>query len=217
MDRHRTIKSPVKRSRLVGGRRLDRHGQLPHVRFADLLESLCSSDRTHPRAANARPDGLTRSIGFHSHLLYSGGLFNAVDREDLEQELILRVLGARRRIDPSLGTATAFLRTVVANHARRIRERALLEERALAATRRRVRLQAGDRELAWERDRLAWDRREDVRGVVGRLPPGDRRMAELLMRCTVAEAARRLGVSRITLRKRIRCLREKFASSVDCF
>jgi len=157
------------------------------------------------------------------------------DREDLEQELFLKTFRRLSSCGPKKAQSPAFVATLVGHlGANLLRDRRAGKRRArirslasvvasadgpteLAAALgpreyddRRGRHPRGDEDLA----RLA----ADVRAVLAALPDDLRAVAERLMRQSIAEAARDLGVARTTLYEKIRRRLRRFerAGLKDC-
>jgi RNA polymerase sigma factor (sigma-70 family) len=141
------------------------------------------------------------------------------DREDLEQELALRLLQRWPAFRPDKGRRATFVRLVV-DHAA-----ADLVRRRRAKKRGPARLASLDALARTRDDGLAElaralggtpgpegreDLRIDVAGALARLPPDLRAAAEALMAWSFAEAARQLGLAPSTLRDRARRVREVF-------
>ncbi len=132
------------------------------------------------------------------------------DRDDLEQELLLRLVRALPKFDARRGARKAFAQTVVARAAASlIRDRQVPQRhprctRPLAAPGTVLDPDSEDRTEA------AVDPSLDVAAVLADLPAAERRLAEHLQEGNVTEAARRLGLARSTVVCRVRRLRERF-------
>ena len=129
---------------------------------------------------------------------------SCADRDDLSQELFLRLLRVEWRFDPRVAPAEAFIAVVV--------DRDIAD---LVRKRRRGRLpldlSVNLNELADPRDGpAAVNLAFDVATVLAGLPEPLRTTADQLKRASKAEAARNLGVSRQTLNTRVRDLRAAF-------
>lgn len=133
-----------------------------------------------------------------SRLVGRAGL-RVQDREDVEQQLTLRVLEREGAFDPRRGTWRAFVRRVVDRHGEN-----------LVRARRAAKRYAGPLEPLTE-EAAAGDGGVDARVLAGdvavaiaALPDGLRRVAELVRAGTVADAARALGIARATVYARLR-------------
>jgi len=155
--------------------------------------------------------------------------FTAQDREDIEQDLALRLLESLRSYDPAQGHRNAFVTAVVDRAAAKI----LRDRRTKKRNGGHVRsLDTLLRALDWDKDeyddvahsfeesalvdRLPCgaeeriDLREDLAAVLARLPAELRDLAERLKTQSLSEAARELGVPRTTLQRRVAQLRQHF-------
>lgn len=125
------------------------------------------------------------------------------DREDIEHELVLRVLAQRSRFTPARGAWPAFVCRLV--------------ERAgdnLLRFRGRAKRAAGPTEPLTERVAAADGEAThapsaDLARAVEALPPELRAVAELMTTHTVTEAARALDISRATVYARLRAIRAR--------
>lgn len=138
--------------------------------------------------------------------------FNISDLPDVEQTLMMGLAARRPFFRPRRGAWRAFAKTVVGNLAASLRSSRL----ALCRSPGRESESRGD----WSADRRRpnletglpgdTDLRIDLSKVLGGLPPNLQSLAALLGQCSLATAARRLGIPRRTARDRLRRLRECF-------
>jgi RNA polymerase sigma-70 factor (ECF subfamily) len=155
--------------------------------------------------------------------------FTEQDREDLEQELVLRLLQRLPSRDPRRGRSTTFTRLVV-DHAvaNMLRERgaekrgtgrniSLSEPVELPGGRHTELAQViGQRERDARLGRQSRPAEEgvdlvlDVADLLAKLPAPQRELAERLKSSTIAEVARDLGLPRTTVASRVRALRCRF-------
>ena len=137
------------------------------------------------------------------------------DRDDLVQELMLRLLQSLRLFDAAQADRKSFVTAVVERNAAKI----LRDRRAKKRDGGRidwldVLLEALDEEptdLAID-DRAAGqaDLAIDVADLLARLPAGLRDLAERLKTQTLSQVAREMGVPRSTLQRRVARLRRHF-------
>ncbi len=132
-----------------------------------------------------------------------------VSREDIAQDLVVDLLVRRQKYNPALANPLAFARMIidraVGNIGRALRARkrhppALPEESMESCIDRR------QEEADAERDLVI-----DVREATAQLPDELQDVAELRSTGTVVEVARKLGLSRATVHKRITRMRKPFA------
>ncbi len=137
------------------------------------------------------------------------GGYSRSDQEDLQQELLLRLLEAWPRFDPRQGEEGAFAYTVI-NRAvafvLRRRQRQLRADQAI----RQVRSERLVREQACSDAGLSADLRNDVAGIRSRLPADLRDLAGRLLHDCQADVARELEIPHSTLQRRVRKLRTPF-------
>ncbi len=151
--------------------------------------------------------------------------FTTSDREDIEQELRLKLIKQLSAFDPKKANRRAFVVTVVERHIANL----LRDKQAEKRDHRRVRslhvLIAGDdgpeplgdtigdrehdaRRGATSRDALELSQLTlDVADVIASMPPKLRELAEALKVDSVSEIARRRGVARSTLNESVRRIR----------
>jgi len=149
------------------------------------------------------------------------------DLDDLQQEIAVHLLERLELFDPARGSYAAFVRMVVGQaaigilrfrlaqrrHARVVSLNAEVEgaegptQRAhLVGTREQHARLGIDPPSDQEQANLA----ADVRRVLEALPAEERELAERLLRRTVTEVCREMGVARSTLADRVRSLRQPF-------
>jgi DNA-directed RNA polymerase specialized sigma24 family protein len=134
------------------------------------------------------------------------------DRDDLAQDLYLRLVRAGRRFDPRVGPAEAFVTAVVA--------RGVVDARRRRGTRKaRAGPQASGRDGLGPDAADPRDPRDpiarlhlalDVAAVLAGLPAALRALAADLSQGTLAAAARSRGVPRAALARDVRALRAAF-------
>ena len=146
---------------------------------------------------------LKRSIRYRAAAI---GL-NAADREDLEQQVAVRVWLAVGRFDPARGSLVTFVESVARNE--------------VASFLRSRRYQHLEESLeAHERVLTAPDRRHDacidIRRVLSTVVSADRAVAALLTESTVTETGCELSISRAATYRAIQRLRAAFISAGLC-
>jgi RNA polymerase sigma-70 factor (ECF subfamily) len=128
----------------------------------------------------------------------------AGDREDLEQEALLRVWQALPRYDPTKASLRTFVERVADS-----RFASLLRPRC-----RQVVIEPLSRISPASADGIpAVELRVDFERVLAKLSEPDRRLARLLSEHTPSQASRILGVARSTVYCRIRRLRAAFRAA----
>jgi RNA polymerase sigma factor (sigma-70 family) len=132
--------------------------------------------------------------------------FNLSDRDDIEQELIVRLLESWPQFDPGKGSATTFLSTVVRNTVSNLIRRRQLELRTFVDSNALPVVDEPSHE-----DGV--DRECDVAAVLSRLSPEDRDLAERLMTTSIRRIAAEDDVSVASVRKRVERLRAVFESA----
>ena len=141
--------------------------------------------------------------------------FSRQDREDLEQELILRLLQSLHLFDPDQAHQNVFVTTVVE------RAVAMIVRERLAKKRNGGTVQSLDHahEKAGDSTEPVDPRRSheeqidlatDLAEVLAKLPNDLRAQAERLKRQSLSQAARDLGVPRSTLQRQVQRLRQCF-------
>jgi RNA polymerase sigma factor (sigma-70 family) len=132
--------------------------------------------------------------------------FNLSDRDDIEQDLIVRLLESWPQFDPVKSSAKTFIATVVRNGVSNLIRRRQLERRTFVDSNA---LPVG--EAPSHEDEV--DLQCDVAAVLARLPPEDRDLAERLVDSSVRQVAAEDDVSVASVRKRIAHLREAFEAA----
>jgi RNA polymerase sigma-70 factor (ECF subfamily) len=135
--------------------------------------------------------------------------FTEQDREDLEQELALRLLRSLRLFNPERGHVNIFITTIVDREGDRILRERLTKKRYGGAVTMDI---ASNGELNDPRpsDQCRVDMANDMAEVMKRLPDDLYALAERLKIQPVSRASRDLGVPRRTLRDKVRRLRRCF-------
>jgi len=148
-------------------------------------------------------------------LLVSRAGFTKQDRQDLEQELVLRLLQSLEMFDPEQAHPNVFITTVI--------------ERAVAMILRKRRAKKRDGGVVCSLDQRqtkegkspepidprpsdqdTFDLASDLAEVLARLPDDLRALAERLKSQSLSQAARDLGVPRSTLQRQVQRLRRCF-------
>jgi RNA polymerase sigma factor (sigma-70 family) len=145
------------------------------------------------------------------------GAFPHHDAEDLEQELLLRLLRSFRHFDPAHGShRNTFITTVVEREAalilrrRRAKKRMLGSVRSLAGSPR----SDGDGD-AWDLPGVpgpALEVAHDIAIILKSLPEDLRDLAERLKHHSIAEIARELQLPASTIQRRRERLRQFFTA-----
>jgi RNA polymerase sigma factor (sigma-70 family) len=167
-----------------------------------------------------------RSVRRKARQLIGRAGFRAFDREDIEQELALRLWEGLRNFDPEAGSPGAFVATVLARAAHSLLRRRNSRKRGKGHVHCSLATEYEDSEGNLTGDQtdlvlcgadrpheLAFDLAHDVAVVLAQLPPRLRELAEDLKHQSVAQIARRAGVSRSTIYGRIAELRAAFADA----
>ena len=152
--------------------------------------------------------------------------FRPADREDIEQELALRVWDGLRKFDPEVGQCGAFVTTVLERAANSLLRLRNSHKRGNGHTHRPLTIEYEDPEEGAAGDETAlalcsaepshesvFDLAHDVAVVLDQLPPRLRELAEELKQRSVTEIVRRTDVSRSTIYKRITELRAAFTGA----
>lgn len=147
--------------------------------------------------------------------------FREHDREDLEQELMLRVWQAARSFDPRTAHWNVFVTTVIERAAAKILRDRTSKKRSgthtfsfeeLIRKEEHSEQYVQDQEREWRRQQEQADLAFDLNEALRRLPDELREVADLLKKShSIAQVARELGVSTDTIKRRIRQLRERLA------
>ncbi|MGC8793981.1 MAG: RNA polymerase sigma factor [Bryobacteraceae bacterium] len=142
-----------------------------------------------------------RAVQVRAAAAVASGRVPAADREDLEQEALLRVWQALARYDASRASLRTFLERVAER-----RFPSLLRSR-----RRQLVIEPLDRHKPASADGIpAVEFRVDLERVLATLTEPDRRLARVLTEHTPSEASRILGLGRSTLYARMARLRRAF-------
>ena len=154
--------------------------------------------------------------------------FTTSDREDIEQELWMKVLKAAPSFDRNRGYWNAFVTVVIDRRVASL----IRDKYAGKRDYRRVRslnfsiggedgtVELGEtigireynaRRGCWPRERDELEQlKQDVAAIIPTLQPDDRELCENLMKHSVSETARRMHVSRSTVHRALRRLRRRF-------
>ena len=132
--------------------------------------------------------------------------FNLSDRDDIEQDLIVRLLESWPQFDPAKGSATTFISTVVRNTVSNLIRRRQLELRTFVDSDALPVVE----EPSHEHD---VDLACDVATVLARLPPEDRDLAERLIDSSVRQIAAEDDATVASVRKRVERLRNVFEAA----
>ncbi|MBP3954870.1 hypothetical protein J8F10_06185 [Gemmata sp. G18] len=164
-----------------------------------------SNSHSRPDPANPIDPTVAAIIRGKADRMVGGAGLRPQDREDIEHELVLRVLAQRDRFTEGRGTWPAFVWCVV--------ERA--GNNVLRARRRVKRAGApgalpASAACRGDPDDLA--RAIDLADALAALPPDLRDLAHRLVTDTVADIARAWGLSRTTVHARVEELRARLAA-----
>ncbi len=132
--------------------------------------------------------------------------FNVSDRDDIEQDLIVRLLESWPQFDPAKGSATTFISTVVRNTVSNLIRRRQRELRTFVSSDALPVVEDSSHE-----DGV--DLKCDVATVLARLSPEDRDLAKRLMVSSVRRIAAEDNESIATVRKRVERLRKVFEAA----
>jgi len=141
--------------------------------------------------------------------LVRGHVVTRSDREDVEQTLLLELLRRLPGFDRSLSDLTTFARAAIEHAVADLVRFQKAAKRGKGKTTSLEQFPPSGPALAREDEELASaDAVLDVQGLLRALPQELKRVAELLEVESVTETARRLGVGRGTVYRRIREIRE---------
>ncbi len=148
-------------------------------------------------------------------LLVGRAGFTDQDREDLEQELILRLLQSLHLFDPNQAHRNVFVTTVIERAVARIVRERLAKKRDGGVVRSldHAHEKAGDSTEPADPRRSheeEIDLATDLAEVLARLPADLRALAERLKSRSLSQAARELGLPRSTLQRQVERLRRCF-------
>ncbi len=154
--------------------------------------------------------------------------FTRSDREDIEQELYLKLLKAARLFDPTQAHWHSFATAVIERHTASLLRDKRAEKRdsrcvcsldVVVTEDEEGPVQLGETigQDEYDNRRGRWPRQEqelfelaqDVADVIAGLPAELRELAEALKTESLSEIARRTGVARSTLNARVQQLRER--------
>jgi RNA polymerase sigma-70 factor (ECF subfamily) len=141
--------------------------------------------------------------------------FSRQDREDLEQELLLRLLQSLHLFDPAQAHRNVFVTTVIERAVAMILRERLAKKRngATVQSLDQATDNAGDSAEPVDPHRSQEqqvDPATDLAEVLARLPDDLRALAERLKSQSLSQAARDLGVPRSTLQRQVQRLRQCF-------
>lgn len=171
-----------------------------------------------------------RVIRFKAAQLAGRGAFTDCDREDVEQELMLDLLGRMPKHDPSRGAISTFVSRVVEHRVATLLEPRRAEKRDWRRNGASLHDEVEDgegarvelwRTLSRDADHRrtggsdgqapgASDIRLDVRAAVDTLPPQLRDLCRWLLHYSVTEVSRATGIPRSTLHGRLKEIRARF-------
>lgn len=132
--------------------------------------------------------------------------FSLSDRDDIEQDLIVRLLESWPQFNPDKSSAKTFIATVVRNGVSNLIRRRQLERRTFVDL-----IALPVEEAPSHEDDV--DLQCDVATVLARLSPEDRDLAERLMTSSIREIAAEDDVSVASVRKRTERLRHVFEAA----
>ena len=181
--------------------------------------------RTDRTAATLGPQAC-RAIRRKARQLVGRAGFRPGDREDIEQELALRLWQGLRNFNPEAGSPGAFAATVLSRAAHSLLRRRNCRKRGKGHVHLSLATEYEDSEgnvtgdqadlVLSSADRpheVAFDLAHDVDVVLSQLPSHLRQLAEDLKHESVSQIARRAGVSRSTIYTRIAELRSAFLAA----
>ncbi len=150
--------------------------------------------------------------------LVAQGAISPGEREDLEQDLALKLVRSRTAFHPDRGAWHAFVKTVVERHAITLDEHrhAAKRDPGRCAPPRVTAATVGDEDLhrcqrhVVRTDEEFADLRHDVAHALAGAPAHLRDLAARLMHGSPAQAARVLGIDPTTLYAQVRQLRRRF-------
>jgi RNA polymerase sigma-70 factor (ECF subfamily) len=149
-----------------------------------------------------------------ARLLVGRAGFTEQDRQDLEQELVLRLLQSLDLFDPEQGHSNVFATTVIERAVGTILRKRRAKKRD-ARVRSLDRGQSKDDKSPEPVDprpsgQEAFDLASDLADVLARLPDDLRALAERLKSSSLSRVAEDLGVPRTSLQRRVQRLRQCF-------
>jgi RNA polymerase sigma factor (sigma-70 family) len=148
-------------------------------------------------------------------LLVNRAGFTKQDRQDLEQELVLRLLQSLDLFDPEQAHPNVYITTVIERAVAMILRERRAKKRDSGVVRSLDQGQTKDGKSPEPvdprpNDQEVFDLAGDLAEVLARLPNDLRALAERLKSQSVSQAARELGVPRTTLQRQIQRLRQCF-------
>jgi RNA polymerase sigma-70 factor (ECF subfamily) len=148
-------------------------------------------------------------------LLVGRAGFTRQDRDDLEQELVLRLLQSLDLFDPEQAHPNVFITTVIERAVAMILRERRAKKRDSGVVRSLDQAKAKDGSSAEPADPRGggqdrFDLASDLAEVFARLPEELRDLAERLKSQSLSQAARDLGVPRTTLQRQVQRLRQSF-------
>jgi RNA polymerase sigma-70 factor (ECF subfamily) len=147
-------------------------------------------------------------------LLVGRAGFTKQDRQDLEQELVLRLLQSLDLFDPEQAHPNVFITTVIERAVAMIlRQRRAKKRHGGVQSLDQGRENAGDSSEPIDprpTEQEALDLATDLAEVLAKLPDDLRALAERLKSQSLSQAARDLGVPRSTLQRQVQRLRRCF-------
>jgi RNA polymerase sigma factor (sigma-70 family) len=168
-------------------------------------------------------------IRYKARKMVGLGGFTSQDRENLEQEILARILPQLQAFDPKRGDLRAFLTTLIEHCAADLLRERLAQKRDYRRLRplhkARGRGEEPSDKLAAEPAQDAHDARlgrsprtpeeraqlaSDMAEVLARLSPEDQEVARRLMQDSVSQVARDLGVPRSAVYAAVRRVRQVF-------
>ena len=175
-----------------------------------------------------------RLIGFKAYQLAGRYGFARDEKEDLQQILIVECLQRQRHFDSRRGSAATFAEVIITNAVATMVESRKAQCRDYRRCQRSLNAPSNSAdpsspelaEVTSDDDyRCRMGRisrpfhqnlhlRHDLRRAIAALPPEQRRLCRLLMRLDgIAQVAKAAGVSRATLHRRMRAIRDAFSGA----
>jgi RNA polymerase sigma factor (sigma-70 family) len=150
-----------------------------------------------------------------ARLLASRAGFTKQDHQDLEQELVLRLLQSLDLFDPEQAHPNVFITTVIERSVAMILRERRAKKRDGGVVRSLDQSQTKDGNPVEPKDphpgdQEAFDLASDLAEVLTRLPDKLSALAERLKRQSLSQVARDLGLPRTTLQRQVQRLRKCF-------
>src|SRR5262245_60246717 len=175
-------------------------------------------------------DVLIKVVSLNAKRLIGRTGLRLQDRDDVHQHLVMDLIRRLPKFDPKRGGIEGFISMVVERCGRKLlRTRRAAKRYAMPASLSAIVVtEEGATELAATISQREYDARRqreprtkgdqaqlerDVTDVLAGLPANVREFAEMLKHCSVAEAARRLGIPRTTLYAHVQRIRRHFERS----